>query len=972
MDAAKSLHKLGAILVLVSLLLLPNMSGKAKPSEISTHPQLLATREPFAPGNPVRLNWPAAQATEANDSLYAVPGEQAHLLTLVQPVKASARLHNRQVNRTEYLARPASACTVSSVNDSGANTLRACLQNAAAGDVILFAPSVFPPADPQTITLSSELPWIEVDNLTIDASNAGVILNGSQVANDPMGLAISGVQHVTVQGMQILNFGWGIVIGAGAQNCTIGGDRAIGAGPIGQGNRIGGNSSAGIGIESVGTSGNVVMGNLIGTDLSANGTDGNDIGVLINLGASANVIGGTHTPGVCDGACNLISGNNWGVGINYTGTISNQLQGNFIGTDLTGETAVRNNVGVLLLDHASNNVIGGAHTPGVCDGSCNLISGNTEFGLVLQKAGTVGNQLLGNYIGANARGNVALPNNQGVAIGVGASDTLVGGSQAGEGNLISGNTNYGVWISWEETTGNWVLGNIIGTDISGATALPNYNGIFVSGSTSNQIGGATPGAGNLISGNRFSGVWLEYLSAPGNVIAGNKIGTNVSGTLAVPNYSGVILSTASGNTIGGTQTGAGNLISGNTYDGVHIVMTSTLNSLMGNSIGTDLTGQAAIPNPTGILIGSSSSNNTVGGSAAGSGNLVSGNSWVGIQIQRSATVGNRILGNKIGTNPTGSSPLPNGIGIVVISARDTIIGGADVTTPWVCDGPCNLVSGNSGAGVQIQGVSAGSVQPAQPASSHSVEAGRAAENQNNQVLGNFIGTNISGTLDLPNEIGVSLLLEAAGNQIGDGAPGEGNLISGNQSGAIEISDSGTTGNLVSGNRIGTAADGQLPLPNGIAGIMASDVYSNVIGTNNKIAFNETGIVITGTRSVGNTITQNSIYANRNGQIKISLLTIAPSPALMGWDGAMVTGTSCAGCRVEVFANTVVEPAGEIYLDTTTAGGNGDFTLLLDLGALGLRCIYISATATDAGGTTSQLASPLPVKGCTYLPLILND
>jgi len=196
------------------------------------------------------------------------------------------------------------------------------------------------------------------------------------------------------------------------------------------------------------------------------------------------MVSGNLNQGIqCSGTSNVIIGNfindngEAGIVLHGVGTTGNQILGNFIGTDLSGEVAVGNRYGVVLMNGASGNVIGGTHTTGACDDSCNLISGNLEMGVLLQHVGTTENQILGNFIGTNISGTAAIPNNHGIAIGVSASDTQVGGTGTGEGNLISGNTNMGVWISSAETTGNQVLGNTIGTDVAGVAPLPNYYGV---------------------------------------------------------------------------------------------------------------------------------------------------------------------------------------------------------------------------------------------------------------------------------------------------------------------------------------------------------------------------------------------------------------------------------------------------------------------------------------------------------------
>jgi titin len=1082
------------LLLLVGTLTLPwQPAGASRPDPLVVE-AIPTADDDLADGVHLRDYLPTGQAAIASS---VVSGDQGpHLWRPLKTRLVPHALLQPSEDRTNQPTRSAGTCPVDSTSDSGANTLRQCLLDAVAGDEILFDPSTFPPGTPMTITLASELPYITVDNLTIDASNAGVILDGSALASDSWGLVIAGAQGVTLRGLQIMNFNVGVLLLSGATYTTVGGDRAVGAGPLGQGNLISANRSVGVQVQDAGTAHNSIIGNLIGTDITGDTADGNGYaGVAIAFEASQNVIGGGHSPGTCDGLCNLISGNQVvGVQIDGAGTEGNQVLGNFVGTDLSGHSANGNREGGIIIGfEASQNVIGGSRSPGVCDGHCNLISGNVNVGVVIGDDGTTGNQVLGNFVGTNPSGDAALPNNQGVVIALGASDTQVGGAGAGKGNLISGNTNFGIWISSTGTTGNQVLGNIIGMDITGMTAVPNYDGILISESTDNQIGGAAAGAGNLISGNEYAGIWMEYLAGPGNTIAGNKIGTNLTGTGAVPNYYGVIHVVASNNLIGGTEPGAGNLISGNAQVGLYIER-STLNSVLGNTIGADLTGEVAIPNVVwGIFIGFGASNNTIGGSAPGSGNLISGNGLSGVHVQDEDSVGNRILGNRIGTNRAGSSSLPNDDGVVVILARETIIGGADTSSPWVCDGPCNLISGNGGFGVTIQGVGAGTQQQTRPGRTDRL----VVADQDNQVLGNFIGTDLTGASALPNLAGVRLSYEATGNLIGGSSLlGEGNLIGGNQRDGIVVSDPLTANNQISGNRIGTtadggsglpngengvwiyggasgntvggeglglgnlisgqatdplyfgvyistesepeaidnqvignligtngagtsaipngggvgvanlvtgtvirdnvisgnslrgilileatgsqvrdndigvAADGLSPLPNDVFGIILVTAPHNIIGPGNTIAYNAAGVAIGYPESVGNTITQNSIYANTKEQIDFFEVAqpLAPAPNLTGWDGETVSGTACAGCQVEVFANPGPQPAGHTYLGTTTAAGDGTFSLTVGPGYR-----YLAATATDAEGTTSELSTSLFIGTISnvYLPLTVK-
>jgi len=164
---------------------------------------------------------------------------------------------------------------VTSTADSGPGTLRQALQDAQPGDIIAFDTFVFPPDVPVTIYPDSELPPINQGHLTIDASDAGVILDGRNIPGE----FIPGLQVMsngnTIRGLQVINFsGAGIVLSGGAQKNMIGGDRGIGSGPLGQGN-LTSNNTMGIGIWDVGTDINIITGNLVGTDASGKEDRGN-------------------------------------------------------------------------------------------------------------------------------------------------------------------------------------------------------------------------------------------------------------------------------------------------------------------------------------------------------------------------------------------------------------------------------------------------------------------------------------------------------------------------------------------------------------------------------------------------------------------------------------------------------------------------------------------------------------------------
>jgi len=188
--------------------------------------------------------------------------------------------------------RQADAVVVTSAADSGPGTLRQALLDAQGGETITFHTSVFPPTAPVTISIASELPGINANNLTLDASNAGVILDGSYLSGDwQRGLQIVSSQGSVVQGLQIANFSGPVIDITGGRHTIIGGDRSIGAGPFGQGNQFIHNL-IGVDLATPGTTLNVITGNLMGTDAAGVAQLGNErSGVWITEGAHGNTVG---------------------------------------------------------------------------------------------------------------------------------------------------------------------------------------------------------------------------------------------------------------------------------------------------------------------------------------------------------------------------------------------------------------------------------------------------------------------------------------------------------------------------------------------------------------------------------------------------------------------------------------------------------------------------------------------------------
>jgi len=300
-------------------------------------------------------------------------------------------------------------------------------------------------------------------------------------------------------------------------------------------------------------------------------------------------------------------------------------------------------------------------------------SGSTLRGLAINRFGRVGISLLegdnniisGNFIGTDATGLIDRGNG---SVGIYSefsafSDgNLIGGTTPAARNIISGNGNAGIAFEFRGSN-NLVQGNFIGLAADGTTVLSNNNyGVgFGSFTVGTVIGGDDDDDGmadgivnarNYISGNTGNGIFIGGSGFGGITIRGNFIGTDTSGTLSRPNNVGIGTNSASGAIIGGTTIGAGNLISGNTGDGISIGFTGNM-SVQGNRIGTTADGVSALANTgDGVEIATGGGNNQIGGIAANEGNIIAFNNEDGVQITDvgASPINNPILSNAIYSN----------------------------------------------------------------------------------------------------------------------------------------------------------------------------------------------------------------------------------------------------------------------------------------------------------------------------------
>lgn len=399
---------------------------------------------------------------------------------------------------------------------------------------------------------------------------------------------------------------------------------------------------------------------------------------------------------------------------------------------------------------------------------------------------------------------------------------LVGGGSTVAGLMIVRFGGSGVVIVGQGA--NRVIASAIGTDLEGHAGLGNgQDGLSVRGSSSNLLGGSEPGEGNVVAGNGLVGVRLAGAGAASNVVAGNAIGVDPSGTKSLPNRAGgVFLDNAPGNTVGGTSTGAGNLISGNGGSGVVIAgQGASGNWLLGNRVGTDSSGLSAVGNAGDGVILDNAPGNIIGGTSGSflSGNLVSGNEGTGVRLTGGGSSSNLLMGNLVGTDLTGSRALGNAFdGIFLDGAPRNLIGSASA-------GSGNLVSGNGGSGIQLFGPGA----------------------SGNLVRGNVVGLDPSGRSALGNARDGVFLNGSPANQIGGARPGEGNVVSANGGTGIDLLDLDATGNNVSGNLVGTDATGKVGPGLGNAyGLVVNGAPGNTLGgaLPNTVAGNRLGDFLT--------------------------------------------------------------------------------------------------------------------------------
>ena len=558
-----------------------------------------------------------------------------------------------------------------------------------------------------------------------------------------------------------------------------------------------------------------------------------------------------------------------------------------------------------------------------------IINNCLEAGIIITRGfDTV---IAGNWIGVQADGttpSAGRKNKDGIWVSRSARNRI-GGPSPADRNLISGNREVGLVIFGAEATNNQVLGNYICCDRTGGNAVPNQTGMFLFGSQ-NTIGDGTPGGRNIVSGNLEYGIQVSSRADPrtmGNVISGNYIGLGADGDTLVPNqYDGILLWDAEENTIGGTTAAAGNVISGNIKSGISLYVSSS-------------------------------------------------------DPATTSTSNNQIYRNLIGTDATGTKPRGNGVGIVFgggpvgqmkANKVGAVLGGARLG---------NVISGNTGAGVLI------------------------ANGSFNTIQGNLIGVDVLGKVPLGNKhygVRINAVLPAqlaTTNLIGGLVAGAGNVIAGNSLGGVLIEGTNAIGNIVQGNFIGTDSTGLTKLGNLGSGIEILGAKQSVIGAAvstvptdqhaNRVAYNLTfGVKVSGDTASGNTIRGNRTHDNGNLAIVLgdNASSTPPDPlppdtGPNGWAQApsqlsvrhdaqneitsisgRITGPNPDQVTIDLYAEPAdsKKPFGDqsTFLTSAKPDTFGYFCALTagNVGGPG-SAQRVAATATSASGSTSRFASP---------------
>jgi len=647
-------------------------------------------------------------------------------------------------------------------------------------------------------------------------------------------------------------------------------------------------------------------------------------------------------------------------------------------------------------------------------------------GIVIEPSST-GDVVSGNYIGIDfadgSSGNAG--GNSGNGVLVQSSGNTIGGVTPADRNVISGNLGAGVMVRGGSSgtplappplINNVIEGNFIGTDLTGSRADSNAEGVMISGTLGTTVGGATAAAGNVISGNADDGVCLSFdnrAATSDTVIQSNFIGTNAAGTAALGNKGfGIENADADHTLIGGIATTAGvapgNLISGNgstnasggsdSGGGVELSSTSSVAPattgvvIQGNLIGTNRAGTSALPNVVGVVIAGSPSN-TVGGTSAGARNVISGNGSAtsldgsGVIIIGTAATGNVIQGNYIGADITGNAPLGNyGRGVYIGDASDLRNPALGVASGDTIGGStfaaANVIVANGlmriESGVELRGRPATTTAPFTPAvpTTHNL-----VQDNRIGVYANFNGSAASGNgadgVHAQDTANSQIIANRIANNRREGMTLQSTAET--AVGSNRIDDNGDRGVSILGTSTRNAITSNEIAGNAGSGIGFDQSAGSLTATNGNLIIRN---FISGNKGIGiafhgnlNTPTPNTPGVHTSGPNLLQNYPVLVSTSVVNGD-VIVHGTlTSAGPGpfiVELFSNPAADPSGHGQGQTFLASAqvtltNGAGTFDLNLGHL--TGGFLAATATDASRNTSEFSADLKVSGTAQVPTI---